>query len=85
MTYDVVFRKAPLRKLASLPAPERRRLFSAINRLAEDPAAGTPLKGKLSGLFRLRVGDWRIIYEVTEPPAPSVIVRALGPRGDIYK
>jgi mRNA-degrading endonuclease RelE of RelBE toxin-antitoxin system len=57
MTYAVVFRKAPLRKLASLPVPERRRLFAAINRLAEDPAAGTPLKGKLGGLFRLRVGD----------------------------
>lgn len=85
MTYAVAFRKAALRKLAALPASERQRLFTAINRLAENPAAGTPLKGKLWGLYRLRVADWRVIYEITESPEPSVVVRALGARGDIYK
>lgn len=85
MTYAVVFRKAALRKLAALPASERRRLFAAINRLAENPAAGTPLKGKLSGLYRSRVGDWRVIYEITGGLEPYVVVRAIGTRGNIYK
>ena len=85
MTYAVAFRKVALRKLASLPAPERHRLFNAVNSLAENPAAGTPLKGKLAGFYRLRVGDWRVIYEVNELPSPSVVIRALGSRGDIYK
>ena len=87
MTYAVVFRKAALRKLAALPASERQRLFDAVSRLAEDPATGTPLKGKLAGLYRLRVGDRRVIYEIT-PDAeagPTVVVRAIGSRGDIYR
>ena len=85
MTYAVVFRKAALRKLAALPASERQRLFAAIDRLAENPAAGTPLKGKLPGLYRSRVGDWRVIYEITGGLEPYVVVRAIGARGDIYK
>ena len=34
-------------------------------------------------LFRLRVGDWRIVYSL--PNADTVLVERIAPRGDVYK
>jgi len=37
-------------------------LIQAIDRLRREPIAGGVLKGEFSGLRRLRVGDYRIVY-----------------------
>jgi mRNA interferase RelE/StbE len=44
----------------------KRRLDSAIRRLEVNPYAGKPLRGRLSGKWSLRVGDYRIIYTIDE-------------------
>lgn len=41
------------------------------------------LRGKLSGLWRYRVGDLRVVYRVKEAEN-TVYVVAIGPRGDMY-
>jgi len=41
-----------------------------------------PLSGKHAGQFRLRIGDWRIIYTVENK---DVFVGYILPRGDAYK
>jgi mRNA interferase RelE/StbE len=41
-----------------------------------------PLEGALAGRFRLRVGDWRIIYTIEHN---TVMVSHILPRGDAYK
>ena len=43
-----------------------------------------PLGGKWRGFFKLRVGDWRIAYEVKEEEK-KVIVHAVDRRDKIYK
>ena len=43
-----------------------------------------PLRGKLKGLFKLRVGDYRIIYEI-DWNQKIIYVLAIGHRKDIYK
>jgi mRNA interferase RelE/StbE len=87
MNWRIVYRRSALRKLASLPVRDRDRIFNAITRLAANPYLGTPLKGELTGLYKYRIGDWRVIYELRpeEAGGATLVVRALGARGDIYK
>ena len=41
-----------------------------------------PLKGS-SGSYRLRVGDWRIIFSY--PKENTVLIEKIAPRGEVYK
>ncbi|MGB9700129.1 MAG: type II toxin-antitoxin system RelE family toxin [Thermodesulfobacteriota bacterium] len=43
-----------------------------------------PLHGKFSGLFKLRVGDWRVIYEINYK-GRVITVHKVGHRREIYK
>jgi Cytotoxic translational repressor of toxin-antitoxin stability system len=42
------------------------------------------MKGKEGNYYRLRVGNYRIIYEIKNNELIIYVIR-LGPRGDIYK
>ena len=55
--------------------PDRTRIVAAIDRLAETPHLGTLLKGDLRGLRRLRVGDYRVVYEVRNDELIVLVVR----------
>jgi len=43
---------------------------------------GKPLTGDFKGLYRLRIGDWRVIYKVE---GYDVIIRTIKNRRDAYK
>lgn len=59
------------------------RILKKIDRtLADEGGAGDPLKGEFAGLFRLRVGDYRVIYART---ADSYLVLRIGHRSDVYR
>jgi mRNA interferase RelE/StbE len=66
-----------------LPLPIRRRLLDIYGRLAKWPdVSGTkPLKGSLAGNYRIRTGDYRVIFAVKKD---EVIIWKIGLRGDIY-
>ena len=64
--------------------PDRARIVAAIDRLAETPHLGTSLKGDLRGLRRIRVGDYRILYEVRDKELVVLVVR-IAHRGDAYR
>jgi mRNA interferase RelE/StbE len=60
-----------------------KRLYAALRALTKDPPTGDvkPLVGK-AGLYRLRVGEWRMLFEYD---GNNIIVSKIGPRGDVYK
>ncbi len=64
MTYKTIWHKAALDDLKRLDRPIRQKIFHKVETyLAEDPASiGKPLKGTLTGMFRYRFGDYRVIY-----------------------
>lgn len=86
MPYKVLIQRQARKKLRSLPRNERLRLAEKINQLGQnpdDPALDTkPLSGV--PLNRLRVGDWRIIYD-RQDAVQIIAIEKIKPRGDAYK
>ena len=75
MSYSVRIKDSAAKELARIPQQARRRLVHAIDGLAAQPLAGQPLKGTLRGLRRLRVGDYRIVYELLDEELAILVVR----------
>ena len=83
--YQVVIDRDARRVLKRCPADLVRRLRAAILALAVNPRPGGCKK--LTGpydLWRVRVGDWRIIYQIQDDVLIVVVVE-IGPRGDVYR
>jgi mRNA interferase RelE/StbE len=81
--YKIELRPAAVRALRKLDPPVARRVQAAIALLAEDPRppASRPLRGRPA--WRVRVGDYRVIYTI-EDDVLLVVVVTLGHRRDIY-
>lgn len=56
----------------------------ALGLLERDPLAGHPLRGKLRGLFSLRIGSYRILYQLTDG-GQTVRVAAIRHRAVVYE
>ncbi len=85
MAYTIELKPAAVRDLRKLPADVRRRVAARIDALAIDPTPpGTEtLKGE-PNCFRLRLGDYRILYQV-EGKGLTVLVIRVGHRREIYR
>jgi mRNA interferase RelE/StbE len=81
--YKIELRPAAVRALRKLDPPVARRVHAAIALLAEDPRppASRPLRGRPA--WRVRVGDYRVIYTI-EDDVLLVVVVTLGHRRDVY-
>jgi mRNA interferase RelE/StbE len=82
--YRVEVRPAAVRALRSLDRKVRPRIEGAIALLAEDPRppASRPLRGRDG--YRVRVGDYRIIYTIHDDVLLVVVV-TLGHRREVYR
>ena len=84
--YRVQLLKSAERDLERLDRSVATRIVRRINWMAENLGAIKPkqLSGDLSGLNRLREGDYRIIYQVLRQEE-LVIVHSIGHRRDVYR
>lgn len=84
MTYRIEVAPAARRALRGLPRPMLPRIDTAILDLARDPrpAGSTKLSGREA--WRIRVGDYRILYEIHDGVLLVVIID-LGHRREIYR
>lgn len=82
MKYQIILLKRAKKFIDHLPMNEKRRIVAAIERLPE----GTDIKAMKghSDLFRLRVGDYRILYTVDNGQLVVYVIDA-GNRGEIYR
>ena len=84
MSYSVRIKRSAAKDLSDIPQPMRTRLVHAIDSLAEQPLAGAALKGTLTGLRRLRVGEYRIVYEVMSDEVAVLVIR-VAHRSESYR
>lgn len=82
MSYEIVIERKALKFINKQPQDQKRRLLAAIYRLPEGSDI-TRLSAK-DELYRLRVGDYRIIYTVDNGKLIVYVIDA-GNRGQIYK
>lgn len=87
MAYELEFLPAAKKELASLDKAIQIHLKEKIELLAENPALLQnnikALKGTFAGKFRLRVRDYRVIFQVVEEKVLILIVR-IGHRKEVY-
>ncbi len=86
MSYSVSLRRSALKELQSLPKTAVQKVSGAIDKLAENPRPDgvKKLKGSEEDLYRIRVGDFRIVYSI-EDEIKIVDIRKIGHRKDIYR
>ena len=84
MIYSISIKQSALKALQKIDAPQRARLIEAIDKLKTNPNAGSVLKGEFSGLRRIRISDYRIVYEVQNQQLIILVVR-VAQRREVYK
>lgn len=84
MPYSLQIKQSALKEIEGLPKPERLRVIAAIDQLAYNPHVGKLLKGDYSGLRRIRVGDYRVIYEINEGVVLVLVLR-VAHRKQVYR
>lgn len=86
MSYTLLIKKQAKKALQSVPQPDRTRITEKIVLLGENPDNASLDIKKLQGepYFRLRVGQWRIIFD-RDNEVKIISIEKIKPRGDAYK
>ena len=85
MSYRIAISSAAARQLRKLDAQARRRIQAAIDLLSENPRpAGVKKLVGGGGEWRVRTGNYRIIYELNDD-ALLVLVLTVGHRRQFYR
>ncbi len=86
MAYTVAVAESAQRRLDRIPNPIRSNIERRIIALSEQPrpANAIPLKNDPRRRWRLRVGDWRVLY-VIDDEEQTVLVTGVLPRGEAYR
>lgn len=85
MAYAVYLTKSAERALERLPAAVRNRIVAALDELADNPRSTDVIK--LQGeddLYRKRVGDYRIVFQLLDDPAELTVTEVRN-RRDVYR
>lgn len=85
MSFALEFRRSAQRELEALHPEMRSRIQRRIDGLAENvhPHDALKLHGS-QGLWRIRVGDYRVLYEI-DMPGRRVVISTIRHRGEAYR
>ena len=84
MVYQISIQRRAVKALQDISEPYFSALKSAIYSLAENPRPAGCKKLKGRNAYRIRVGDYRVIYEIFDNRL-SIEVIALGHRKNVYE
>lgn len=77
---EIRYAKAAVKVINGMDRPTKQRIRNAVGRLPKGDVK--PLSGSVR-LYRLRVGDWRIVFSY--PDGNTVVIEKIAPRGEVYK
>lgn len=84
MAYSIVVTDKAEKDLDDLPKDVALRIVSKLKQLAEDPLSIKSKKLTGSSFYRIRVGDYRVLYEIENEELIITVIKA-GHRKDVYK
>ncbi|MEU3979715.1 type II toxin-antitoxin system RelE/ParE family toxin [Streptomyces sp. NPDC026672] len=87
MKYAFRFTTAAHRQLRAISRPDAMRILTALTALGDDPYREDADVKKLtgpSGLYRLRVGSYRVAYQINDGELLILVVK-VGDRRDVYR
>jgi mRNA interferase RelE/StbE len=74
--YSLQFKRSVTKDLRLLPNQDVKRILSRIEALAEDPRGPGAKKLTNLELYRIRVGSYRVLYEILDDLLVVIVVRA---------
>ena len=83
-SYSILFTRSAAKEIERVPTKDRHRIVTRIGALADNPR---PVGAeKLSGddKYRIRQGDYRILYEIVDAALIVTVVR-IGNRREVYR
>ena len=84
MAYKPSYRKSVIKDLRKIDKTQIKRILESLEKkLIHDPlSAGLALTGEFKGLYRIRIGDYRAIYSVSEN---NVLILRIAHRKESYR
>lgn len=82
--YELLFKQSVTRDLRALPSADLRRVLDRVQALAEDPRPLGCQKLSAQERYRIRVGRYRVVYEIRDRELVVLIVR-VADRKDVYR
>ena len=82
--YSLQVRPSVRKDVEAIPQKELKKILARMEGLRENPRPPTSMK--LSGLeyYRIRQGDYRIVYEIDDPHSIALVAK-IAHRRDVYK
>jgi mRNA interferase RelE/StbE len=85
MTYEIIITKSIQKQLDNLPNNIQERVYEKIAQLAEEPRPDGVFKLKgYDNEYRIRIGDYRLVYEIRDEQLIVLLVQCKH-RRDVYK
>ncbi len=84
MAYALTILRRAQKELASLPKEDYQRVRDAMVKLADTPRPDGTLKMTGRPAWRIRVGDYRVIYEIDDDKEVVSVIH-IGHRSDVYR
>jgi len=85
MAYRIEIKRSARKEMQTLPRRDQHRIAATIEALAEEPRpAGVRKIIGADDLYRLRIGDYRVVYQVCDCKLIVLIVR-IAHRKDVYR
>lgn len=81
---SLVVKKSERKKLQKLPTQIHLRIIETLDKIKGNPLIGAKLHGELAGYFKLRLGDYRIVYSFDAKHSIVYVVK-IEHRQGIYK
>jgi mRNA interferase RelE/StbE len=83
--YEIVFKRSVLKDIRRIPKVVLQRIQEKITALKQEPipAGAEPIEG-YEKHFRIRIGQYRVVYEVAHEIRIITVIR-IGHRKDVYR
>ena len=82
--FEIAFRPSVAKDTKGIPSQDLKRIIDKIHLLADDPRPPGSIKLSGKDYYRIRQGDYRIVYEIVENRLVIVVIK-IGHRREVYR